>query len=55
MSARRAAEEYGNLRSTLHDYVTGRMVFGAKSGPNAYLIPSEEEQLITFLSGNEFN
>ena len=27
------------------------MVFGAKSGPKAYLTPSEEEELITFLSG----
>ena len=51
MSVRRAAEEYGIPRSTLHDYVTGRVVFGAKSGPKAYLTPSEEEELVTFLSG----
>ena len=50
MSVRRAAEEYGIPHSTLHDYVTGRVVFGAKSGPKAYLTPSEEEELVTFLS-----
>ena len=50
MSVRRGAEEYGIPPSTLHDYVTGRVVFGAKSGPKAYLTPSEEE-LVTFLSG----
>ena len=34
--------------TTLYDYVTGS---GSKSGPKAYLSPSEEEELVTFLSG----
>ena len=32
MSIRRAAEEYGVPRSTLHDRVTGRVIPGTKSG-----------------------
>ena len=36
-SIRRTAEEYNIPRSTLHDYVTGRITFGAKSGAKAYL------------------
>ena len=51
MSIRRASEEYNIPRSTIHDYVTGKVTFGAKSGPPAYLTPSEEEELISFLTG----
>ena len=37
MSIRRAAEEYAIPRSTLHDHISRRVVFGAKSGPKVGL------------------
>ncbi len=48
MTIRRAAEEYSILRSTLHDYISGRTLPAAKSGSKAYLSPNEEE-LVTFV------
>jgi hypothetical protein len=48
---RRTAEEYNIPKSTLHDYVSGRITFGAKSGARAYLTESEEEELVFFLTG----
>ena len=51
MAIRRAAEDYGIPRSTLHDHVSGRVQFGAKSGPRRYLNSTEELELINFLSG----
>ena len=51
MSVRRAAEEYDIPRSTLHDYATGKVIFGAKSGPRSYLSPNEEAELATFILG----
>ena len=33
---------------TLHDYISGKVEFGARSGPKMYLT-SEEEELVTFL------
>jgi hypothetical protein len=47
----RAAEEYNIPRSTLHDYVSGKVLVGSRSGPRAYLSLQEEEELITFLTG----
>ncbi len=51
MAVRRAAEEYAIPKSTLHDYVSGRVKPGAKSGPKSYLTPVEEEEMVNFLSG----
>ncbi len=51
MSIRRASEEYDIPRSTLHDHISGRIMFGAKSGPKSYLTPTEEDELVNFLSG----
>ena len=51
MSIRRAADEYGIPRSTLHDRVIGKVMLGSKSGPCKYLDSDEEEELATFLSG----
>lgn len=48
-SVRRAAEEYGVPRSTLHDRVNGRVIHGSKSGPRKYLTSLEEEQLVAHL------
>ena len=48
-SIRRAAEEYGLPRSTLHDRVAGRVAHGAKSGPRRYLTSLEEEELVQHL------
>lgn len=56
MSVRSAAEEYDIPRSTLHNHVTGKVVFDAKSGPLAYLSSCEEEELISFLTcSHEFS
>lgn len=41
MSVRRAAECYKVPKSTLHDRVSGKVAFGARSGPASYL--SDEE------------
>ena len=51
VAIRRAAEEYGVPHSTLHDHVSGRIQFGAKSGPKRYLNSSKEFKLFNFLSG----
>ena len=51
MAIRRAAEEYGVPCSTLHDHVSGRVQFGAKSEPRRYLNSSKELDLVNFLSG----
>lgn len=51
MSIRRAAEEYNIPKSTLFDYISGRVEFGAKSGAKPYLTEAEEEELVSFLNG----
>ena len=49
MSIRGAAEHYGVPKSTLGDRISGRVLPGAKSGPNTYLTSEEEEELANFL------
>ena len=49
LSLRKAAELYEVPKSTLYDRVTGRTKFGAKSGPEGYLIAVEEAELLNFL------
>jgi len=44
-SVRRAAEMFNVPKSTLHDHVTGKVMFGARSGPDPYLSMEEEEEL----------
>ena len=46
---RRAAVLYNVPRSTLFDRVTGKVVHGARSGPQPYLSIEEEEELTNFL------
>ena len=46
MSVRKAAEEYGVPRSTLHDRVTGKVALKAKSGPKKYLSDEEEVRMV---------
>lgn len=48
-SVRRAAETYGVPKSTLQDRVSGKVPFGAKSGPLSYLT-EEEDELDSFLT-----
>lgn len=48
-SLRRASEMYGIPKSTLHDYLTGKVQFGARPGPTPYLSHGEEEELSSFL------
>lgn len=49
LSLRRAAEEFNVPRTTLHDRLSGRVQFGASSGPPKYLSDEEEEELALFL------
>ena len=51
MSVRKAAEEYGVPRSTLHEKVTGKVVLQARSGSKTYLTNEEEASLLDFLIG----
>ena len=51
MSVRRAADAYHVPKSTLQDRLSGRVGFGAKSGPQKYLSDLEEE-LVSFLIGS---
>ena len=46
---RRAAVLYNIPRSTLHDHVSGKVEFQARSGPDPYLSVEEEEELCNFL------
>lgn len=49
LSIRTVAEMYGIPKSTLHDHVSGKVAYGAKSGPDPYLDLEEEEELASFL------
>ena len=51
MSLRKAAEEYGVPRSTLHDKVKGKSAINVKSGTKKYLSDGEEAKLVEFLAG----
>ena len=51
MSVRKAAEEYNIPKSTLHDRLSGKVMFGSVSGPTKYLSDVEEEELVQFLLG----
>ena len=46
---RRAAEEYQVPHSTLHDRVSGKVQFGAKSGPRRDLNDQEESEPVNFV------
>ena len=48
-SIKRAAEEHGVPRSTLHDRITGRIIHGKKPGPEPYLNKEEEKDLANFV------
>lgn len=50
----RAAEEYQVPCSTLHDRGSGKVYFGAKSGPARYLNYQEESKLVNFLCCVQF-
>ena len=47
----RAAEEFQVPKSTLYDPISGRIAFGARSGPKKYLSEKEEDELVSFLVG----
>ena len=47
----RAAEEFQVPKSTLYDRISGRVAFGARSGPKKYLSEKEEDELVSFLVG----
>ena len=49
MKIRQAAEEYGIPCSTLHDYYSGKVLPGSRSGPKPYLDSLEESELANFL------
>ena len=48
---REASIKYSVPKSTLWDRVSGKVAFGAVSGPERYLNDTEEEQLVKFLIG----
>ena len=48
---REASIKYSVPKSTLWDRVSGKVAFGAVSGPGRYLNDTEEEQLVKFLIG----
>lgn len=52
MSLRQAEEEYGIPKSTIQDRVSGKILFGSRSGPTPYLNDAEEEKLAMFLEGS---
>ena len=49
MSVRKAAEEHGVPRSTLHDKVSGKVALKARSGTKKHLTDEEEAYLVDFL------
>ena len=49
MSIHRAAEEYHVPKSTLSNWLTGKVKFGSHSGPECYLTDMEEQELVSFL------
>ena len=49
MTLRKASRVYDISLSTLHDHISGKVRFGAKSGPTPYLTMPEEEELVSFL------
>ena len=49
MTIRQAAVVYGVPKSTLGDRISGRVTEGATSGPQTYLEPEEEKELVDFL------
>ena len=51
MSLRKAAEEYGVARSTLHAKVQGKVAISVKSGAKKHLTDKEKERLVEFLAG----
>ena len=48
ISVRRAASQYGVAKSTLHDYVSGKIKHGNR-GPERYLSEEEEKMLVFFI------
>ena len=51
MSLRKAAEEYGIPRSTLHAKVQGKVALHVKSGAKKHLTDEEESKLVEFIAG----
>ena len=49
MTLRQASETFGVAKSTLHDRLSGKVLFGSRSGPPRLLTQNEEEALVTFL------
>ena len=49
MSVYRASQEYGVLRSTLYDSISGRVAHGINPGPKPYLSFNEEKELGKYL------
>ena len=49
LSIRKVGEMHSIPKSTLHDYVSGKVTYRAKCGPEPYLDLEEEEKLASFL------
>ena len=50
MTIRQASEIFGVSKSTLHDRISGKVIFGSRSGPARLLTENEEEELVVFLA-----
>ena len=48
-SVKRAAEQHGVPRATLHDRISGHVQHGKKPGPEPYLNTEKEEDLVNFI------
>ena len=48
MSFRKAEATYGIPKSTLHDYVSGKIEIGCKPGPSSILTTAEERKLVKY-------
>jgi len=51
VSIRQVAAEYDVPKSTLSDRISGKVQFGAHSGPARYLTDDDEAELVNFLTG----
>ena len=49
LGVNRAALEFGVLKTTLKDRLSGRVVHGANIGPKPYLNHEEKQELVDFL------
>ena len=55
ISFRKAEVTYGIPKSTLHDYVSGKVEIGCKPGPSSILTVAEEQKLVEYYDAVEMS